>query len=75
MKLLILIAPTDIHVERFTRHDNDWSILKNDLPFQKIESMLHCQILNSCISRLAKVQNLWQRFGYLCLFPLHLKLS
>ena len=29
-KLLILIAPTSIYIERFTERISDWSILNND---------------------------------------------
>ena len=35
-KLIILIAPTSVHIERFTGRDNDWSIKNNDWPIQKI---------------------------------------
>ena len=36
-KLLILIAPTRIHIERFTRCVGDWSILNDDWPMQKFD--------------------------------------
>ena len=36
-ELLILIAPTILHVERFTGSVSDWSILNNDRPNQKID--------------------------------------
>ena len=36
-KLLILIAPTSIHIERFTGCVSDWSILKNDRAIKKFD--------------------------------------
>ena len=35
-KLLILIAPTSIHIERFTGCVSDWSILNNDCQFKNL---------------------------------------
>ena len=35
--LLILIAPTSIHIERFTGCVSDWSILKNDRAIKKFD--------------------------------------
>ena len=60
-KLLILIAPTCIHIERFTGCVSDWSILNknNDWPIQKFDSLTlilgslcYNQILNPFIRRL-----------------------
>ena len=36
-KLLILIAPTSILIERLTGYVSDWSILKDDWPIQKFD--------------------------------------
>ena len=36
-KLLILIAPTSIYIERFTGCVSDWSILNNDSAIQKFD--------------------------------------
>ena len=34
---LIFIAPTSLHAERLTKCVNDWRILNNDWPNQKID--------------------------------------
>ena len=36
-KLLILIAPTSIYIERFTGCVSDWSVLNNDSAIQKFD--------------------------------------
>ena len=36
-KLIILIAPTSIPIERFTWCVGDWSMLNNDWPIQKFD--------------------------------------
>ena len=48
----MLIAPASIHVKRFTGCVSDWSMLNNDWPIQKIDSLTsvrrslcHSQIL------------------------------
>ena len=58
-KLLILIVPTSIYVERYTGFVSDWSILNNDWATQKFDLLtliwgsLCCnQILNPYIARL-----------------------
>ena len=38
------------------------------------EAISHWQISNLCIPRLVKGYNLWEKFGTLCLFAVHLKL-
>ena len=80
-KLLILIAPTSIHVETFAGCDSGWSVLKNEWLNQKDwltnidwRSLCHSQILNSCIPRLVKMENLWQKFRLPRIFAVHLNL-
>ena len=58
-KLLILISPTSIYIERFTGCISDWSILNSDSAIQKFDlltlilgSLCYNQILNPCIPRL-----------------------
>ena len=36
-KLLILIAPTSIHIERFSGCISDWSVLNNDWSIEKFD--------------------------------------
>ena len=59
LKKTILIAPTNIPIERFTGCVSDWSILNNDWPIQKFDllsltwgSLCYSQMLNPCIPRL-----------------------
>ena len=58
-KLLILTAPTSIHIERFSGCVSDWIILNNDWPIQKFDlltliwgSLYYIQTLNLCIPRI-----------------------
>ena len=58
-KLLILISPTSIYIERFTGCVSDWSILNNDSAIQKFDlltlilgSLCYNQILNPWIPRI-----------------------
>ena len=82
-KLLILNAPTTIHVKKFTGCASYWSILNNDWPILKklltniniCRALCYSQILNPYISRLVKEWNLWQKFNFLCLFAACLNLS
>ena len=57
-KLLILIATTSIHIERFSGCVSDWSVLNNDWPMQKFDlltliwgSLCYSQVLNPRIPR------------------------
>ena len=36
-KLVILIASTSIHIERFSGYFSDWSVLNNDWPIQRFD--------------------------------------
>ena len=58
-KLLRLIAPTSIYIERFSGCVKDWSMLDNDWAIQKFDlltfiwgSLCYNQILGPCIPRL-----------------------
>ena len=55
----MLIAPTSIHIERFTGCVSDWSILNNKREIQKFDlltliwgRLCYNQILTPCIRRL-----------------------
>ena len=76
-KMLIPIAPKNIHVERITGCNKNWStkqwLANSKNWFTNINRetfMSFCQILNPNISRVVKTHN----FSSLCLFPVHLKL-